>query len=171
MRTFLPLMAGLAAAVSVASCGETPQDPPSAPAHEPATNKMLEAWTGPYGGVPAFDQMDIADIAPAMEAAMARSLAELEVIASQSEAPTFENTILAMEKSGDDLRRVYAYWGVWSSNLSSPEFRVIEQEMAPRLANYQSSIRQNEALFTRVKAVHEGAEFKRLEAAPGLAGL
>jgi peptidyl-dipeptidase Dcp len=165
MRTFLPLMAGLAAAVSMASCGEAPQDPPAAPAHEPAVNKLLEAWTGPYGGVPAFDQMDIADIVPAMETAMARSLAELEVIASQSEPPTFENTILAMERSGDELRRVYAYWGVWSSNLSSPEFRIIQQEMAPRLADYQSSIRQNEALFARVRSVYEGEAFKRLEPA------
>ncbi|HXV61211.1 MAG TPA: M3 family metallopeptidase [Vicinamibacteria bacterium] len=126
-----------------------------------SVNPLLAPWTGPYG-VPAFDQMDLASLKPALEAGMAKNLAEMDAIAQSSEPPTFENTILAMERSGRDLGRVFAYYGVWSSNLSTPEFREIEREMAPRLSEFQSKITQNAALFERIRAVHDGAEMGSL---------
>jgi peptidyl-dipeptidase Dcp len=123
-----------------------------------ADNVLLAEWTGPFGGVPAFDRMDLLALKPALEAGMARSLTEIEAIAANPEPPTFENTIVAMERSGRDLSRVFTYWGVWSSNLSTPEFRKIEAEMAPRLSEYNSRITQNAALFARIKAVNESKE-------------
>ena len=125
-------------------------------------NALLAEWTGPYGGVPAFDEMDLALLEPALEAGMAAQLAEIEAIAASPEPPTFENTIAAMERSGRELNRVFTYWGVWSGNLSSPEFRAIQQEMAPRLSEFQSKITQNAALFARIEAVYESAERKTL---------
>ena len=123
---------------------------------------LLAEWTGPYGGVPAFDKMALDDLKPALETGMERSLADIDAIANSTEPPTFENTIVAMEGSGRDLDRVFTFWGLWSGNLSTPEFREIQGEMAPKLAEYRSKITQNAALFARLKAVYEGEEMKSL---------
>ena len=62
---------------------------------EPAANPLTEKWIGPYGGVPAFDKVRIADFKPALENAIAENLAEIDAIANSKAAPTFENTIVA----------------------------------------------------------------------------
>ncbi len=121
-------------------------------------NVLLQPWTGPYGGLPAFDRMSLTDLKPALEQGMEANLAEIEAIANNPEAPTFENTIVAMERSGNDLGRVYSYYGIWSSNVSSPEFREIQAEMAPKLSEFNSKITQNEKLFARIKAVYEASQ-------------
>ncbi len=127
-------------------------------AEEARDNVLLAEWTGPYGGVPAFDRMNLAALEPALEAGMALQLAEIEAIANNPQAPTFENTIVAMERAGRELDRVFSYWGIWSSNMSTPEFREIQGEMAPKLSEFQSRITQNEKLFERVRAVYESEE-------------
>jgi Zn-dependent oligopeptidase len=108
--------------------------PPAPPPRPRRPNPLLAEWAGPYGGVPAFDRMDLADLEPALEAGMAKQLAEIDAIAADPAPPTFENTIVAMERSGRELGRVFTYWGIWSANLSTPEFRAIQAEMAPKLA-------------------------------------
>ncbi|WP_100657981.1 M3 family metallopeptidase [Alteromonas flava] len=125
-------------------------------------NPLLAEYSGPYGGVPQFDKMQLSDLKPALEKAMELNMAEIEAIANNPEAPTFENTIVAMERAGGELNRVFTYWGIWSSNMSSPEFREIQAEMAPKLSAFFSKITQNEALFARVKAVYESEELKSL---------
>jgi len=125
---------------------------------EMKNNPLLAEWTGPYGGVPAFDQMDLTAVTPALEEGMARHLAEIDAIANNPEPPSFQNTIVALERAGRDLDRVFTYWGLWSSNLSTPEFRRIERNMAPKLSEFRSRITQNAALFARIKAVYEGKE-------------
>jgi len=122
------------------------------------SNVLLADWTGPYGGVPAFDRMELAALEPALEAGMAGSLEEVDAIARNPDPPTFENTILALERSGRALDLALTYYGIWSSNLSTPEFREIQREMAPKLAEYRSKITQNAALFARIRAVQEGPE-------------
>jgi peptidyl-dipeptidase Dcp len=126
-------------------------------------NVLMAEWTGPYGGVPAFDKMNLADVKPALEKGMEMSLAEIDEIANNPEAPTFENTIVAMERSGKELDRVFTYYGILSSNMSSPEFREIRTEMAPKLSEYTSKISQNAKLFERIKAVYESARQAPLE--------
>jgi peptidyl-dipeptidase Dcp len=128
----------------------------------PATNVFLAEWTGPYGGTPAFNKMDLGQLKPAIEAGMAMNLAEIDAIANNPAPPTFENTILALEDSGRALDRVFTYYGILSGNLSTPEFRAIQQEMAPKLSEFQSKITQNEKLFARVKAVYESPRVKRM---------
>jgi len=125
-------------------------------------NPLLAEWTGPYGGVPAFDTADLENLKPALEAGMAMNLAEIEAIANNPEPPTFENTIVELERTGRALNLVFPYWGIWSANRSSPEFRAIQQEMAPKLSEFFSKVTQNEALFARVKAVYESAEKETL---------
>lgn len=119
------------------------------------SNTLLAEWEGPYSGVPSFDKVTLAEVKPALEAGMEKNLTEIDAITANPDAPTFENTILELEKSGEDLGRVFTYYGIWSANLSSPEFRTIQQEMAPRLAEFNSKVTQNDALFQRVKAVHD----------------
>ncbi|MBB3063412.1 M3 family metallopeptidase [Microbulbifer rhizosphaerae] len=155
----------IAAALTAAGCDK--EDQQSRPAQDPASeseaasaalenrNPLLAEWTGPYGGVPAFDKMEVADLKPALEAAMSKNLVEIDAIAANPEAPTFSNTIEALERSGGELDRVFAYYGIWSANISSPEFRVIQQEMAPKLADFESRIIQNDTLFQRIKAVYD----------------
>nr|WP_026941003.1 M3 family metallopeptidase [Hellea balneolensis] len=123
-------------------------------------NVLLSEFKGPYGGVPAFDKMDLSVLKPALEWGMEKNLKEVEAIANNPEAPTFENTILPMEKSGEELGRVFEYWGIWSSNKSSPAFRAIQGEMAPKLSEFSSKITQNEKLFNRIKAIYESDAVK-----------
>lgn len=126
------------------------------------SNTLLAEWTGPFGGVPAFDKVKLEDLKPALEYGMKRNLEEIDIITANSEAPTFENTIVALERTGSDLDRIFTHWGIWSSNMSSPEFRAIQGEMAPKLSAFSSKITQNEALFQRVKAVYESDVVKSM---------
>jgi peptidyl-dipeptidase Dcp len=128
------------------------------------SNTLLKPWEGPYQGTPAFDKMQVSDVKPAMIKAMDLSLEEMEAIASNPEAPTFENTIEEMERSGKVLDRAFAYYGIFSSNMSSPEFREVQTELAPLFSDYQSKITQNEPLFQRIKTVYENSKEKPLPA-------
>lgn len=154
--------------MALAGCSQAPETQSTtsaAPAQAETTvadNVLLQDYKGPYGGVPAFDKMDLSDLKPAMEAAMAEHLAEIDAIANNPEAPTFENTIVAMERAGSAISNVYTYYGIWSSNKSSPEFREIQRELSPKLSDYRSKINQNEKLFSRIKAVYESDELATL---------
>ena len=117
-------------------------------------NPLLEQWTGPYGGIPPFDKVKVEDFKPALEGAMAEQLAEIDKITADKTAPTFENTIAAMERSGHALARAQIIYGIWGSNMSTPEFRTVESEMDPKLAGFSDKITQNETLFKRIEAVY-----------------
>jgi peptidyl-dipeptidase Dcp len=125
-------------------------------------NPIGEKWVGPYGGVPPFDKIKVADFKPALEAAMAEQLGEIEAIASNKEAPNFENTIAALERSGKTLDRVTTIYGIWSGNMNSDEFGKVEAEMDPKLAAHGDKITQNEALFKRIEAVYNSPDKKKL---------
>jgi len=125
-------------------------------------NPLLAEYEGPYGGVPAFDKMDLADLKPALEKGMALNLAEIDAIVSNPEPANFQNTVVALEKAGSALSRVFRYWGIWSSNNNSSEFRGIQKEMVPKISAFNSSITGNEKLFAKVKAVYQSEELKTL---------
>ncbi|OLF71361.1 peptidase M3 [Maricaulis sp. W15] len=125
-------------------------------------NPLLAEWTGPYGGTPDFDNASLDDLRDALREGMALNLAEIDAIVANPEPANFENTILELERAGAPLGRVFSYWGIWSSNMSSPEFRDIQREMSSELSAFSSQITQNEALFARVRAVHDGAEMQTL---------
>ena len=146
----------------VATLGDLFASLAPARASNEAGNILLSPYDGPYGGVPHFDEMELEGLKPALEAGMARNLAEIDAITDNPEPPTFANTIIPMERAGADLGRVFTYWGLWSSNISSPEFREIQGEMAPVLSEFFTKITQNEKLFARVKAVYESDELKTL---------
>jgi len=125
---------------------------------EAAVIPVLAPWTGPYGGVPPFDKVTVPQLMPGLEIAMAEALAEIDRIAANPAAPTFDNTIAAMERSGRTLDRVITIYGIYSSTLNDEAVQAVEREMAPRLAAFSDQITQNEALFKRIAAVYEARE-------------
>ena len=137
-----------------ATAAEAPPAAPAPAVRAEPENALLAAWTGPHGGVPPFDQVRVADFKPALEVAMTENLAEVDRIAANPEPATFENTIVALERTGRTLDRVGAIYGIWSSNMSNDEFQAVETEMAPKLAAFSDKITQNEALFRRIEAVY-----------------
>ena len=136
--------------------------PPPPPVTIDPNNPLLAEWTGPYGGVPPFDQIKVEHFKPALETAMAENLQEIDRIANNPEPPTFENTIAAMENTARRLDRVGTAYGIWSSTMNGPEFQAVEREMAPRLAAFSDQITQNEKLFRRIDAVYNAPEKARL---------
>jgi len=156
MRASVSKIACVAATVLVVACAGCNQDSEEASGAVDGSNVLLATWSGPHGGVPAFDKMDLAALKPALEQGMASQLEEIDAIANNPEPATFENTIVAMERAGRELDRVFTYFGIWSGNLSTPEFREIQAEMNPKLSEFRTKITQNQALFERIQLVYEG---------------
>ncbi|MFZ9903979.1 MAG: M3 family metallopeptidase [Steroidobacteraceae bacterium] len=136
----------------------------SAASAAPATNPLLQPWKGPHGGVPPFDVATPALLAPALETGMAEHLAELEAIANNSEAPTFANTIAAMERSGRALDRASTVYYIYSSSLSDEAVQEVERNIEPKMAAFRDRITQNEKLFARIAKVYETRETSGLTA-------
>ena len=126
-------------------------------------NPLLQEWTGPYGGLPDFDQIDISDVKDAMVTAMDMSLSEIEMISNNPDEPTFENTIEEMERSGAALDRAFSYYGILRSNISTPEFREIDIALAPQFADYSAKITQNQRLFSRLQIIYQRSQETPLE--------
>ncbi|MFT3914959.1 MAG: M3 family metallopeptidase [Anaeromyxobacteraceae bacterium] len=121
----------------------------------PVTNPLLAPWSGPHGGVPPFAAVKVEHFAPAFEAAMAEALANQERIAADPAAPTFANTLAALERSSRTFDQVSSVFGVWSGTLSTPDFQAVERDLAPKLAAFSDRLYQNERLFSRVAAVYQ----------------
>ncbi len=168
MRVFnnrsLVLLALIATIVSVVVIQTARNSNAMNPDPELSTNEnpLLMKWEGPYGGVPPFDRVQISLFKPALEAAMAEELAEVDAIARNPAAPDFENTIAALEKGGKTLNRVSTVYGVWGATMASPEYQAVQREMAPRLAAFNDQITQNEALFKRIETVYNSPAKARL---------
>ena len=155
MNTNLIKTSLLISVVSATLIGCKQNEEKQMPTKTETTNVLLQEWQGDFGGVPAFDKMNLKDLKPALLQAMETNSKEIEAIANNKEAPTFENTIVALEKSGQDLDRVFKYYGIWSANMSSKEFRGISKEMAPVISDHRSKTVQNQKLFSRIKSVYE----------------
>jgi peptidyl-dipeptidase Dcp len=131
---------------------ETPDA--GAQASAESANPLLASWETPFGA-PPFGEIEPAHFVPAFEAAMASHNAEIEAIASNDDAPTFENTLLAMETAGADLGRIWRVFSNLTSSASNDELRAIQREMSPRLAAHTAAINLNEDLFGRVDALFQ----------------
>ncbi|MBF4620046.1 M3 family metallopeptidase [Clavibacter sp. VKM Ac-2542] len=117
------------------------------------SNPFLEPSTLPYG-MPPFDRIREEHFRPAFEAGIAEHLAEVRAIADSTEPPTFENTLVALERSGRILDRVGHVFFTLTSSDSSPFTRELEAEIAPELAAHEDAIRLDSALYARIRAVH-----------------
>ncbi|MCU0238984.1 MAG: M3 family metallopeptidase [Pyrinomonadaceae bacterium] len=127
-------------------------------------NPLLSEWKGQFGGLPPFDQVKISQFKPALEAAMNENLAEIDKIANNTAAPTFENTIVEMERAGKTLNQVGVIYYIWSENMNNDEFAEVEKEMSPKLAAFYDKITQNENLFKRISTVYQNRKKSKLNA-------
>ncbi|MDT0295191.1 M3 family metallopeptidase [Mesonia ostreae] len=153
---------GIAALILFSACQDQPEKQSANTQDTQDMPQMLGKWDGSYEGVPAFDQMEIGMIQPAITEGMEKHLAELNEITNQEAEPNFANTIVAMEEAGKPLDRAFTYYGIYSSNKSSEEFRDVQKDLAPKIAEYQSKILQNEKLFQRIKSVYDQSRKKTL---------
>lgn len=117
-------------------------------------NPFAEDWDANFGA-PPLDRITEAHFMPAFEAAMADHSAEIDAIARNPEAPTFENTMLAMEMAGRGLSRVAAVFGNLTSSASNDELRSIQREVSPLLAGHSASITLNADLFARIDTLYQ----------------
>ncbi len=117
-------------------------------------NPLLEASDLPFGA-PRFDRIREADFRPAIEEAMSRQLAEVEAIVSAPEAPTFENTIVALERCGQDLGRAASVFYNLTGSATNDELQAIKADLAPKLAEHRDAISLNEGLFARIKDLYD----------------
>jgi peptidyl-dipeptidase Dcp len=127
------------------------------------TNPFYAPSTLPFHA-PPFDKIKDSDYQPAIEAGIAQNLEEIRAIADNSAEPTFDNTIVAMEKSGQLVSRVMMVFnGVASANIN-PALQKVQDEEAPKLAALQDGIQLNEKLFKRVSAIYEKRHALNLDA-------
>jgi peptidyl-dipeptidase Dcp len=119
-----------------------------------SNNPLLTSSTLPFEA-PDFDAINIDHYRPAFEAGMEQELEEIEAIASNSEPPTFENTIVAMEKSGALLRRTRSVFYNMTSAHTNEQIQKIQQEMASKLAAHSDNILLNAELYDRVKKLYD----------------
>ncbi|HEX3763468.1 MAG TPA: M3 family metallopeptidase [Kofleriaceae bacterium] len=169
-RSFLPV------ALCVAACGSGTRPPASAsappavaaapapapaepvapapPSPPPAVNPFLQPSALPFH-LPPFDKIKDADYGPAFEAGIAEQRKEIDAIAHSAEAPTFDNTIVALERTGRTLTRVEKVFFNLNQSNTDDAMQQIESEMAPRLAAHQDAILLDAALFARVDSVYQ----------------
>ncbi|HJL84635.1 MAG TPA: dipeptidyl carboxypeptidase II, partial [Candidatus Marinimicrobia bacterium] len=125
-------------------------------------SKMEATGTNPfyqestlYFKYPPFDKIKNAHYAPAFGKGMTEQLAEIEAIAGQSDAPTFENTIVAMEKSGQLLNRVATVFYSLASAHTNDSLETVRSEMAPKLSAHSDQILLNSKLFERIRTLYD----------------
>jgi peptidyl-dipeptidase Dcp len=126
----------------------------TATVHVAASNPFFTASTLPFQA-PPFDKIAESDYTPAIEEGMKRQIAEIETIANNPAAPTFANTIEAMERSGDLLTRVAKVFFNLAQSNTSDGMQKIKAEQAPKLAAHQDTIFLNSKLFARVKTLYD----------------
>ncbi|MGD9863180.1 MAG: peptidase M3, partial [Pseudodonghicola sp.] len=115
-------------------------------------NPILSDWNTPFEIAP-FDKIGDADFAPALDKALAEHNAEIRAIAENPEAPSFANTIEALEAAGQDLDKVLSVFFTVAGADSNPKREELQRAFSPRLAAHWSEISANKALFARVAAL------------------
>src|SRR5438132_3750250 len=127
------------------------------------TNPFFNPSSLPFQA-PPFDQIKDPDYQPAIEEGMKRQIAEIDAIANNPDAPTFENTIVAMEKSGDLLTRVAKVFFNLAQSNTDDAMQKVESEESPKLAAHTDTIFLNPKLFARVKAIYDQRDALSLDA-------
>lgn len=141
----MPFLAALCLVAPLGAAGATPAM---------TDNPLLTKSTLPYQ-LPPFGLIKDEHFAPAFEQGMAEELKEVEAIAGDTAAPTFDNTIVALERSGETLARANRAFNILTGALTNPALQKLETAMSPRFAAHRDAIRLNPALFARIAALHD----------------
>jgi peptidyl-dipeptidase Dcp len=172
------ILLGGAAALALAGCATTSRNndmsaaaetavaeaPVAAPAIAVPDNILLADWTGPYDGVPPWDKVTPELFPEAIQFGIDEQRREVLAIANSADAPTFANTVEALEKAGQRLDRVLSLFGVMTDNMTTPAYQALEKEWSPKLSAASDEITLNPKLFQRVKAVYEARQSAGLDA-------
>ena len=144
----------LMTALSLSLCGCSQKEP---------ANPLLSEFDTPHNIAP-FAQITIDNYREGMLLGMEEQKKEIEAITNNNEAPTFKNTIVALDQCGKLLRKVRGTFSPLSSSNSTEEMRALQKEMSPLFSAHNDDIYLNEQLFARVKAVYESRESLTLTA-------
>ncbi|MGL6289966.1 MAG: dipeptidyl carboxypeptidase II, partial [Silanimonas sp.] len=164
----------IAAALATTACNK-PAETPAADAAPNASAAPADASAQNIGNpfsqpsplqdqAPDFTAIKDEHFKPAFEEGMAQQIAEVRAIADSTEAPTFENTIVALEKSGATLTRVAAVFFSLTGSNTNDTLQAVQAEMAPKLAAHQDDIALDATLFARVKTLHDARDSLDLDA-------
>ncbi|PJK07424.1 dipeptidyl carboxypeptidase II [Lysobacteraceae bacterium NML120232] len=163
LATALSLL--LASAIPAYAAPATPAAPskPAAPRNAQNSNPFFQASPLELQ-YPQFDKIRDSDFAPAFDRGMAEQLKEVEAIANNPAAPTFENTIVAMEKSGEILGRATAVFFNLSGTDTNDTRKKLQSDYAPKFSAHGDAIRLNPKLFARIKALYDSRDTLGLDA-------
>src|SRR6266700_6355756 len=120
-------------------------------------NPLLKESTLPYH-YPPFDKIKDAHFVPAIEAGMREQLKEVDVVANNSEKPTLENTVVALERTGRSLDRAERTFSNLNACNTNPTLQKIEKEMAPKLSAHRDAIHLNGKLFSRIQQLYDNRD-------------
>lgn len=155
--SLLPLM--VLATISVANA----QNSVNQSTGLPLTNPFSSPSKLPFQA-PAFDKIKNSDYKPAFEEGIRQQMAEIEKIANNTAAPTFENTLVALEKSGQLLTRVDRVFNVLTGANTNPDLQKTEAEVAPKLAANNDAMYLNTKLFKRIETIYQKRNTLKLDA-------
>ena len=137
----------------------------AAPVSTEAQARLIhQPWSGPYEGVPPWDKVSTESFPLAIQAAMDKLKAEFEAVAVNPAAPDFKNTNLALEMAGDDMDRVFAMWGVYTSNLADKQVRALQAEWAPKISKFYNELTLDPRILKRIKSVYDRRDSLGLDA-------
>ena len=174
MRRRFTIPMAFAVAAALTACGNQTETKTAEEAAQPAeapevaqametSNPFFAPSSLPFS-MPPFDQIRDEHYLPAFERGMAQELAEIRVIADNPEPPTFENTIVAMERTGEVLDRVSRVFSNLNSAHTNPQMQEVQKTVSPQLAAHQDAIYLDGALFARVEALFAERETLGLDA-------
>lgn len=159
----------LASTTMLAGCASMDKQMTAATEVAPATalvsdNPLLAEWTGPFEGVPPWDKLDPELFPDAFPKAMAAVKAEVQAVIDNPAPATFENTHVPMMLAGDTADRLFALWGVQSSNKSNDRVEEIDAEWSPKISTFYTELFLQPELFARYKAVYDARKTSGLNA-------
>jgi len=173
MKSSLPLALSTALVLTLAACSETDTNEVAITAAESPTETAMTtkpdesnpffANSPLYMYYPQFDKIENSHFAPAFERGMQEQQAEIEAIANQADAPTLDNTLIPMERSGQTLNRVATVFFALTSANTNDEMEEVRSEMAPKLSAHKDKILLNDKLFARIKAIYEQRDSLELD--------
>jgi peptidyl-dipeptidase Dcp len=170
----------IATSIALAACSQQSNEPAQQPAPAPAStapakastaaatpevsavNPFLEPSTLPFQA-PPFDKIKDGDYQPAFEEGMKQHLEEINKVADNPEPPTFENTFIPMEKSGQLMTRVMQAFNAVSGANTNDTLQKVQEEEAPKLAEHQDAIVMNDKLFKRIETIYNQRDSLKLE--------
>ena len=146
--------AAVPAAEPVAAVSSVTEAAPAAAAPAVPDNAILADYAGSFEGVPAWDKVRVADFPQAFSFSIDEQRREYRAIADSAQAPTFADTIEAMERAGQRLGRVQSIFGVHTDNLSTPEIQALDKEWSPKFSAANDEITLDPRLFARIETLY-----------------